>query len=82
VSWPEVGPYRVITDLAILGFHDETRRMEVLSLHPGVTLEDVQQNTGFEIGAANELTGTEPPGERELAVLREDVDPHGYVIGR
>jgi glutaconate CoA-transferase subunit B len=56
--------------------------MEVLSLHPGVTLEDVQQNTGFEIGAANELTGTEPPGERELAVLREDVDPHGYVIGR
>ena len=82
MSWPGVGPYRVITDLAILGFHGEARRMEVLSLHPGVTLEDVQQNTGFEIAAADELTGTEPPGERELQVLREDVDPHGYVIGR
>ena len=79
---PGTGPYRVITDLAILGFHLETRRMEVLSLHPGVTLEDVQQNTGFEIAAAETLSETEPPGERELTVLREDVDPHGYVIGR
>ena len=42
----------------------------------------VFDRSGFEIGAANELTGTEPPGERELQVLREDVDPHGYVIGR
>ena len=79
---PGTGPYRVITDLAILGFHDETRRMEVLSLHPGVTLEDVRQKTGFEINAADELTETEAPGERELQVLREDVDPNGYVIGR
>ena len=79
---PGTGPYRVITDLAILGFHDETRRMEVLSLHPGVTLEDVREKTGFEINAADELTETEAPGERELQVLREDVDPNGYVIGR
>ena len=79
---PGTGPYRVITDLAILGYHDQTRRMEVLSLHPGVTLEDVQQQTGFEIGAASELIGTEPPSEQELRVLREEVDPHGYVIGR
>jgi len=82
VSWPEVGPYRVITDLAILGFHGEARRMEVLSLHPGVTLEGVQQQTGFEIAAAEALSETEPPGVQELQVLREEVDPHGYVIGR
>src|ERR1700757_866711 len=37
------GPYRVITDLAILGYHDQTRRMQVLSLHPGVTPEQVGQ---------------------------------------
>ena len=36
---PGTGPYRVITDLAVLGYHEQTRRMEVLSLHPGVTLE-------------------------------------------
>ena len=79
---PETGPYRVITDLAILGYHDQTRRMEVLSLHPGVTLDEVQQQTGFEIEAASELFGTEPPSEQELRVLREEVDPNGYVIGR
>jgi glutaconate CoA-transferase subunit B len=47
-----------------------------------VTLEDVREKTGFEINAADELTETEAPGERELQVLREDVDPNGYVIGR
>src|SRR5215472_14135715 len=38
---PGTGPYRVITDLAVLGYHDETKRMQVLSLHPGVTREQV-----------------------------------------
>src|SRR5437868_4974605 len=44
---PGTGPYRVITDLAVMGYHDETRRMQVLSLHPGVTMEQVQAKTGF-----------------------------------
>src|SRR5215472_2874295 len=42
---PGTGPYRVITDLAIMGYHQDTKRMEVLSLHPGVTMEQVQANT-------------------------------------
>src|SRR5437763_6186115 len=44
------GPYRVITDLAVMGYDDATKRMQVLSLHPGVTSEQVRQNTGFELG--------------------------------
>src|SRR5947207_5993914 len=35
------GPYRVITDLAVMGYADASRRMQVLSLHPGITLERV-----------------------------------------
>src|SRR5262249_46223261 len=35
---PDTGPFRVITDLAVMGYHDQTKRMEVLSLHPGVAL--------------------------------------------
>src|SRR5882762_850041 len=54
---PGTGPYRVITDLAIMGYHDETKRMQVLSLHPGVTMEQVQANTGFPIGSID------PPGQ-------------------
>src|SRR6187401_16732 len=58
---PGTGPYRVITDLAVMGYHDSSRRMEVLSLHPGVSLEHVQANTGFPLGANASLRTTEPP---------------------
>jgi glutaconate CoA-transferase subunit B len=79
---PGGGPYRVITDLAVLGYHDETKRMEIVSLHPGVTLAQVQQNTAFTIAARTPLATTAPPSEKELQILRDEVDPHRYVIGR
>jgi glutaconate CoA-transferase subunit B len=65
------GMYRVVTDLAILGFDEASRRMRVDSLHPGVTLEQVQDNTGFDLLRAPAIGTTEPPRARELAVLRE-----------
>lgn len=79
---PGTGPYRVITDLAILGYHPDTRRMMILSLHPGVTLEQVRQATGFDLAVQQPLEVTTPPSEQELRILREEVDPHRYVIGR
>jgi glutaconate CoA-transferase, subunit B len=79
---PGTGPYCVITDLAVMGYHEESKRMEVLSLHPGVTLEQVRAATGFELGAVESLTSTAPPSTEELRILREEVDPHRYVIGR
>src|SRR5436309_6455311 len=79
---PGTGPYRVITDLAVLGYHDQTRRMQVLSLHPGVTLARVREATGFELGVREPLETTEPPSPHELRILREEVDPLRYVIGR
>src|SRR5947209_6163504 len=41
------GTFRVVTDLAVFGFEDEKRRMQVISLNPGVTREELQDNTGF-----------------------------------
>jgi glutaconate CoA-transferase, subunit B len=79
---PETGPYRVITDLAIMGYHEETKRMEVLSLHPGVALEQVQANTGFQLGVQEPLLTTAPPSDVELRILRDEVDPFRYIIGR
>ena len=76
------GPYRVITDLAILGYHEQTKRMEVRSLHPGVTLEQVKNATGFDLEVKEPLETTRPPTEEELRILRDEVDPHRYVIGR
>lgn len=79
---PGGGPYRVITDLAIMGYHDKTKRMEVLSLHPGVQPQQVVEATGFAITFAEPLATTSPPTDAELQILRDEVDPLRYIIGR
>src|SRR5881392_1313766 len=73
---PGTGPYRVITDLAVLGYHERSKRMQVLSLHPGIELEQVRQATSFELAVKVPLAVTSPPSEVELRILREEVDPH------
>jgi len=65
-----------------MGYSEIQKRMEVLSLHPDVSLRDVQDKTGFEIGAASDVTETGPPSEEELDILRNSVDPTRAVIGR
>lgn len=76
------GPYKVITDLAVLGFHETCKRMQVESLHPGVSLDQVQAQTGFELLCAQQITETSPPCQCELRILREEVDPRRYILGR
>ena len=76
------GPYKVITDLAILGFSPETKRMQLQSLHPGVQRPDVEANTGFALEIASRLLRTDPPTAEELHVLRNEVDPQKLIIGR
>ncbi|RDD60301.1 CoA-transferase subunit beta [Ferruginivarius sediminum] len=68
------GMYRVVTDLGIMGFDSHSKRMKILSLHPGVTAEEVQDNTGFELLVDDNVQVTDPPQESELNVLRE-LDP-------
>jgi glutaconate CoA-transferase subunit B len=68
------GPQLIITDLAELDFHPETKRMQIQALHPGVTKEQVQANTDFELGVGADIHTTEPPTERELRILRK-LDP-------
>ena len=79
---PNSGPYKVITDLAVMCFNEETKVMEVESLHPGVTMEQVQENTGFELKTNGNLSITAEPTDESLRVLRDEVDPLRYVIGR
>ncbi len=76
------GPYKVITDLAVLGFHESSKRMQVESLHPGSSLAQVQEQTSFELLHAPQMGETSPPSAGELQILREEVDPRGYILGR
>jgi glutaconate CoA-transferase subunit B len=73
------GMYRVVTDLAIMGFDEASKRMKVIALHPGVAIDRVQANTGFELEVAAEVETTDPPTQEELAVLRH-LDPERLYI--
>ena len=74
------GPYRVVTQLAVYGFDKATCEMELIALHPGVTVEQVQAESGFPIKVAEHVGVSEPPSSEERRLLRE-IDPQGLVIG-
>ncbi|TMS59226.1 3-oxoadipate--succinyl-CoA transferase subunit B [Imbroritus primus] len=76
---PAGGMFRVVTDLGIFGFDEETRAMKIVALHPGVTVEQVQDNTGFKMLHDKEIAVTGAPTERELAELRA-IDPDRLYI--
>lgn len=76
------GPRWVVTDLAVLGFNAATRRMQLESLHPGVCVEQVIAQTGFELLIPDDIPVTPPPEARELDLLRRRVDPHSWLLPR
>ncbi len=75
------GPYRVITQLGLYDFDEERKRMRLLAIHPGVTLDEVQNSTSFELIIPDEVGVTEPPSSDVLDVMQE-IDPTGMVIGK
>ena len=77
----ETGPHRVISQLGVMGFDEESKEMKLLQVHPGVTVDDVIENTGFEM-LIGDVKETEPPTEEELRILREEIDPSGIVLGK
>ncbi|TFF88193.1 MAG: hypothetical protein EU549_03465, partial [Promethearchaeota archaeon] len=70
-----IGPQFIISDIAYLDFDEKTKRMRIKSRHPGVTVEEIQEKTGFELVIPDEVPETKPPTETELKTLREKVDP-------
>jgi glutaconate CoA-transferase subunit B len=60
-----------VTDLAVFEPEPESREMIVVSIHPGVTREQIQDNTGWAVRYAPNVVETPPPTAHELAVLRE-----------
>lgn len=79
---PGGGPYKIITNLAVMGFDEDTCRMRVEMIHPGITREQIVENTGFELLWAPEVLESEPPSDEELEILRTEVDPRRLIIGR
>lgn len=75
------GPYRVITQLGVYGFDEETKRMKLLAIHPGSTVEDVKNNSSMEI-LIPEKIGTSPKPRNEDLIILKEIDPEGMVLGK
>jgi glutaconate CoA-transferase, subunit B len=74
------GPYRVVSNLAILGYDPGCLRMTLLATQPGVSVQDVIANTGFELLVAPQVEQNLPPTADELRILRQEVDKdHLYI---
>lgn len=74
------GPCCLISDLGVFDFNGGAPgqpRLRLVSLHPGVTFDQVQARTGFPLEAASPLGETPPPSPEELRLLREEIDPLG-----
>jgi glutaconate CoA-transferase subunit B len=76
------GPYKIITNMAVMDFEPESKRMRLIAINPGYAEKDVQDNCGFELLKAKKIVENKPPTKQELHFLREEIDPYRYVIGR
>lgn len=73
------GPKYILTPLCIIDFVEDTKRARLKSVHPGVTVEQVTKNTGFELIIPEEVPTTEPPTKEDLWLLRNRIDMEGSL---
>jgi glutaconate CoA-transferase subunit B len=68
------GPRLCVTNLAVMDFHPESKRMRLRSVHPGVTVEQVVDATGFDLLIEDDVPETPPPSAEEVRLIRR-LDP-------
>jgi glutaconate CoA-transferase subunit B len=73
--WLGDGPTAVVTNLGVYRFGGG--QMELTALHPGVSLDEARDNTGWDLRVAEDLAQTDPPSDEELSLIREELDPEG-----
>ena len=73
------GPSAVVTNLGVMRFDEKTKEIYLSEHHPGVTPQQIQESTGFEIDISRAVE-SKPVTEEELRLLREEVDPQKLII--
>jgi glutaconate CoA-transferase subunit A len=81
------GEVKLVTNLGVFELDLESRELALVSIHPGVTVDDVQDATGFPLRLSPRLGETDAPTAEELSLIREEVDPLGmrrleFVAGK
>jgi len=69
----------VISNLAVYDFETPDKRMRLKSVHPGVSVDEVVENTGFELVIEGDVPETRLPTAEELVLIREQIDPKGVL---
>ncbi len=67
------GPHALVTSLCVMHFDREAGRFRLASVHPGHTLEEVRDNTGFDFDVPANVPATPAPDDAELALIRGKV---------
>ncbi len=65
----------IVTDLCVMDFGGPDHQIRLVSLHPGITAEQVQENTAYPIHIEGDIPTTEAPTLEQLAIIAE-MDPH------
>ncbi len=81
------GRVRLISDLGIFELNHDDRLFRLVSIHPGVRLDEIRERTGGELLVSDSLSVTKPPTAEQLRQIREEIDPFGirrleFVPGR
>jgi glutaconate CoA-transferase subunit B len=76
-GWWGSGPTSVVTDLGTYSFDDATGEMTLVTVHPGVTVDEVRENMGWDPKVAAEVGETPAPTDEELRLIRDELDPGG-----
>ena len=73
---PGLDHRRIITNLCVMDFEGPDHAIRVRSLHPGVSFEEIQDNTGFDLVRPDNLGETPAPTKEQLDIIAE-LDPQG-----
>jgi glutaconate CoA-transferase subunit B len=71
----DTGPSVIITNKGVMRFDPETREAYLVTYHPGNSIDEIVENTGWDLKVADDVGETEPPSAEELRVIREVIDP-------
>ena len=77
---PPCQQVRVITNLCVFRFPEKDRSIEIESIHPGVSADEVIDNTGLALEIPKLVKRTAEPTEQEISLLRTSIDPDGLYI--
>lgn len=74
------GPKAVVTEKCVFGFDEQTKEMFLQTLFPGFTVQDIQDQVGWDLKVSANLSEVEPPTEEQVRLLRA-YDPMGFALG-